>query len=132
MERDLTKMWFPEDYVCKYDKNIMRLANIVARKKPGVEPGGKGSIQWGDPEYVILEAVLEDPIAVEVSLGLASFEKRSSKEIAKIVQKDEALTLQKLKDLAVIGVCIWNTVDGEEIFWCGSWIPGIKIGRAHV
>lgn len=125
MERDLTKMWFPEDYVCKYDKNIMRLANIVARKKPGVEPGGKGSIQWGDPEYVILEAVLDDPVAVEVSLGLASFEKRSSKEIAKIVQKDEALTLQKLKDLAVIGVCIWNTVDGEEIFWCGSWIPGI-------
>ncbi|NLZ68530.1 MAG: NAD(P)-binding protein, partial [Spirochaetales bacterium] len=118
-------MWFPEDYVCKYDKNIMRLANIVARKKPGVEPGGKGSIQWGDPEYVILEAVLDDPVAVEVSLGLASFEKRSSKEIAKIVQKDEALTLQKLKDLAVIGVCIWNTVDGEEIFWCGSWIPGI-------
>jgi hypothetical protein len=45
---NLTKMIFPEGYVCQYRENIMQLANMIGRKKPGVKPGEKGSLKWDD------------------------------------------------------------------------------------
>ena len=32
---NLTKMTFPEGYVCQRRENIMQLANMIGRKKPG-------------------------------------------------------------------------------------------------
>ena len=51
------------------------LANMIGRKKEGVQPGGEGSYQWDDPEYVCLEAGITDEMA-EVGLCLGSFQKR--------------------------------------------------------
>ena len=40
---NLTKMQFPEGYQCQYKETVMRLANMIGRKKEGVQPGGEGS-----------------------------------------------------------------------------------------
>ncbi len=65
----LTKMAFPEGYVCQHRENIMQLANMIGRKKPGVKPGEKGGYSWDDPEYVILEAGVDDDMC---QAGLAA------------------------------------------------------------
>lgn len=117
------KMTFPPGYECKYSVPVMKLANMISRKKPNVEPGGKGSLQWDDPEYVILEAGVTDEMA-EVGLCLGSFTKKSAKEVAKILGKSEEYCHEKLMELAVYGAIFVNNIDGEDVFWAESWIPG--------
>ena len=63
----LTKMTFPEGYVCQHRENIMALANMIGRKKPGVKPGEKGGYRWDDPEYVAY-------VREQVELGIADCE----------------------------------------------------------
>ncbi len=117
--KDLTRMYFPDWYKCEYKQKVLDLANHIGRKKPG----SKGAYQWDDPEYVILEAGVDDEMA-EVGMGLGISEKRSVAQIAKIVGKPEDYCFEQLKKLAVYGVCFWNTVNGEEVFWAETWIPG--------
>lgn len=117
--KDLTRMYFPDWYKCEYKQKVLDLANHIGRKKPG----SKGAYQWDDPEYVILEAGVDDEMA-EVGMGLGISKKRTVKEIAAIVNKPEDYCFAQLKKLAVYGVCFWNTIDGEEVFWAETWIPG--------
>lgn len=117
--KDLTRMYFPDWYKCEYKQKVLNLANHIGRKKPG----SKGAYQWDDPEYVILEAGVDDEMA-EVGMGLGISKKRTVKEIAAIVNKPEDYCFEQLKKLAVYGVCFWNTIDGEEVFWAETWIPG--------
>lgn len=117
--KDLTRMYFPDWYQCEYKQKVLDLANHIGRKKPG----SKGAYQWDDPEYVILEAGVDDEMA-EVGMGLGISKKRTVKEIAAIVKKPEDYCFEQLKKLAVYGVCFWNTIDGEEVFWAETWIPG--------
>ncbi|MBU5475044.1 FAD-dependent oxidoreductase [Roseburia sp. MSJ-14] len=112
-------MYFPDWYKCEYKQKVLDLANHIGRKKPG----SKGAYQWDDPEYVILEAGVDDEMA-EVGMGLGISKKRTVKEIAAIVNKPEDYCFEQLKKLAVYGVCFWNTIDGEEVFWAETWIPG--------
>ena len=49
---ELTKMQFPEGYQCQYKEKVMKLANMIGRKKADAVPGGEGSYQWDDPESV--------------------------------------------------------------------------------
>ena len=117
--KDLTRMYFPDWYKCEYKQKVLDLANHIGRNKPG----SKGAYQWDDPEYVILEAGVDDEMA-EVGMGLGISKKRTVKEIAAIVNKPEDYCFAQLKKLAVYGVCFWNTIDGEEVFWAETWIPG--------
>ena len=117
------KMTFPEGYVCQYNEKVMRLANMISRKKPSVVPGGKGSLQWDDPEYVILEAGVTDEMA-EVGLCLGSFTKKTAKEVADILGKSEEYCHQQLMELAVYGAILVENIDGEDYFWAETWIPG--------
>lgn len=117
--KDLTRMYFPDWYKCEYKQKVLDLANHIGRKKPG----SKGAYQWDDPEYVILEAGVDDEMA-EVGMGLGISKKRTVKEIAAVVNKPEDYCFEQLKKLAVYGVCFWNTIDGEEVFWAETWIPG--------
>lgn len=119
----LTKMYFPEGYECQYRKNIMTLANIIGRKKDGVEPGGKGSYKWDDPEYVILEAGVTDEMA-EVGIALGSYTKKSAAEVATIVGKPEDYCHEQLMKFAWYGGCFVNNIDGVDQFWTETWIPG--------
>ena len=81
---NLTKMQFPEGYQCQYKETVMRLANMIGRKKEGVQPGGEGSYQWDDPEYVCLEAGVTDEMA-EVGLCLGSFQKKTAAQVAEMI-----------------------------------------------
>lgn len=120
---ELTKMKFPPGYQCQYNKKIMQLANMMGRKKKGVEPGGKGSLQWEDPEYVILEAGVTDEMA-DVGLCLGSYEKKTAADVAKMLGKSEEYCHEQLMKLAVYGACFVNNIDGVDTFWTETWIPG--------
>ena len=119
----LTKMTFPEGYVCQHRENIMQLANMIGRKKPGVKPGEKGSYAWDDPEYVILEAGVDDDMC-QAGLTLGSYTKKSAAEVAAILGKPEDYCHEQLMKLAVYGACFVNHIDGVDQFWTETWIPG--------
>lgn len=123
MSSKITKMIFPPDYVCRYDEKVMRLANMMGRKKANVEPGGKGSLQWDDPEYVILEAGVTSEMA-DVGLCLGSYEKHSAADVAKKLGKSEEYCHEQLMKLAIYGACFVNNIDGIDMFWTETWIPG--------
>lgn len=123
MMSESTKMKFPPGYKCQYNKKIMQLANMMGRKKKGVEPGGKGSLQWEDPEYVILEAGVTDEMA-DVGLCLGSYEKKTAADVAKMLGKSEEYCHEQLMKLAVYGACFVNKIDGVDTFWTETWIPG--------
>ncbi|MEG0662680.1 MAG: 4Fe-4S binding protein, partial [Anaerovoracaceae bacterium] len=120
---NLAKIKFPPDYQCQYRENIMDLANMLGRKKKGVKAGEKGSIQWEDPEYVILECGVTDEMA-EVGLCLGSYERKTAAEVSKILGKPEEYCHDQLMQLAVYGACFVNNVQGEDVFWTETWIPG--------
>jgi len=120
---NLTGMIFPEGYVCQHRENVMALANMIGRKKPGVRPGEKGSYKWEDPEYVILEAGVDDEMC-EVGLTLGSYEKKTAKDVAAILGKPEEYCHEQLMKLAVYGACFVNNIGGTDVFWTETWIPG--------
>jgi len=117
--KDLTKMIFPEGYECQYNEKIMAFANLLGRKKPG----SKDAYKWDDPEYVILEAGMTDEMA-EVGMGLKLYEKTTAAQVAETVGKSVEFCHEQLMKLAVYGGCFVNTVDGEDVFWAETWIPG--------
>jgi len=119
----ITKMTFPEGYVCQYRDNIISLANMIGRKKPGLKAGDKGGYNWDDPEYVILEAGVTDDMCL-VGLALGSYEKKSAAEVAAIVGKPEDWCHEELMKFAVYGGCFVNNIDGVDMFWTETWIPG--------
>ena len=119
----ITKMTFPEGYVCQYRDNIISLANMIGRKKPGLKAGDKGGYNWDDPEYVILEAGVDDDMCT-VGLALGSYDKKSAAEVAAIVGKPEDWCHEQLMKFAVYGGCFVNKIDGVDQFWTETWIPG--------
>lgn len=116
---EMTKMKFPEGYVCKYNQNVMDLANHLGRRKK------KNSYLWDDPEYVILEAGVDDEMA-KVGLHLELYKHKTAAQVAKEMQLPIEYVLEQLKKLAYFGVAFWNTdkETGEDIFWVETWIPG--------
>ena len=119
----ITKMTFPEGYVCQYRDNIISLANMIGRKKPGLKAGDKGGYNWDDPEYVILEAGVTDDMCL-VGLALGSYEKKSAAEVSAIVKKPEDWCHEELMKFAVYGGCFVNNINGVDMFWTETWIPG--------
>ena len=120
MTQDLTKMYFPEGYVPKYNEKVMALANMIGRRDPK-----KNSYKWDDPEYVILEAGVDDDMA-EIGLAMGFFTKRTAAEMAEITGKSEEFCHEQMMKLAVYGTCFVNVIDGVDTFWhAESWIPGV-------
>ncbi len=115
---NLAKMWFPEGYKCQYKKDVLALANIIGNKKKA-----KDSYKWEDPEYVILEAGIDDDMA-RVGLGLELYKHLSAAQIAEKLGLDETFCHEQLMKLAVYGACFVIEEDGTDIFWLETWIPG--------
>lgn len=117
---DLTKMRYPEGYQCKYNHKVLALANMIGRKKPH-----KNGYKWEDPEYIILEAGVDDEMA-EMGIAMGFFTKRTAAEMAEITGKPEEYCHEQMMKLAVYGVCFVNSIDGVDTFWnAESWIPGV-------
>ncbi len=117
--QEITKMIFPDWYVCKYDEDVLALANHLGRKK------GKESYKWDDPEYVILEAGVDQDMA-KVGMHLELYKEKTVAEIAKEMNASEDYVEEHIKRLAYYGVAFWNT-DKEhnvDVFWAETWIPG--------
>jgi len=120
MERDIKKMYFPEGYECKNNEKVMALANMIGRKTPG-----KDGYEWDDPEYVILEAGIDDEMA-EMGLAMGYFTKRTAAEMAEITGKSEEYCYEQMMKLAEYGTTFVNEIDGVDTFWnAESWIPGV-------
>ena len=120
MERPITKMYFPEGYQCKHNQKILDLANMIGRRNPA-----KNGYLWDDPEYVILEAGLDDEMA-DMALAMGYFTRRTAAEMAKITGKPEDYCYTQMMKLAEYGTSFVNTIDGVDVFWnAESWIPGV-------
>jgi len=103
---------------------VLMFANKVGNKKNGQKSGMTASYTWTDPEYMILEPVVTDEMA-EVALGMDFRVRKSAEEIAKASGKDLETAKRCLYELADAGVCFVNNINGVDVFWYDSWIPGI-------
>ncbi|MEA4894437.1 MAG: 4Fe-4S binding protein, partial [Oscillospiraceae bacterium] len=108
----------------EHKQKVLEFANKVGNKKNGQKSGMTASYKWDDPEYMILEPVVTDEMA-EVAMGMDFRVRKSAEEIAKASGKDLETTKRCLYELADAGVCFVNNIDGVDVFWYDSWIPGI-------
>ena len=108
----------------EHKEKVLMFANKVGNKKNGQKSGMTASYTWTDPEYMILEPVVTDEMA-EVAMGMDFRVRKNAEEIAKASGKDLETTKRCLYELADAGVCFVNTIDGVDVFWYDSWIPGI-------
>jgi len=99
---------------------VLELANKISN----IKMGSKGQIQANDSRYLILEPVVTEEMA-EVALFLKFRVKQSAEEIAIASGKDLEHVKKMLWDLSVAGVCFVNSVDGKDVFWHDTWIPGV-------
>lgn len=102
------------------NEKILALANHISRKKMGAKNGITGN----DPEYKILEPVVTDEMA-DVLMCMEIRKKYSAKDVAPFCNKTVERTQELLLEIADIGVCMVNNVDGTDIFWYETWVPGI-------
>lgn len=108
----------------EHKEKVLMFANKVGNKKNGQKSGLTASYTWTDPEYMILEPVVTDEMA-EVAMGMDFRVRKSAEEIAKASGKDLETTKRCLAALSDAGVCFINTIDGVDVYWYDSWIPGI-------
>lgn len=101
-------------------EKVLDLANHINRSKRG----SKSEIKPKDPEYIILEPVVSDEMA-EVGIYLELRKPKSAEEVAKLCGKSVEETSKLLWDLAVVGVCFVNEIDGVDKYWLETWIPGV-------
>ena len=99
---------------------VLELANHINRSKSG----SKSGIKPEDPEYMILEPVVSEEMA-EVGLYLELRKPKSAEEVAFLCNKTVEETSKLLWDLAVVGVCFVNKIDGIDKYWLDTWIPGV-------
>lgn len=120
VEQAITKMYFPEGYECKYNEKVMAFANMLGRKDPK-----KNGYQWDDPEYVILEAGVDDDMA-DMGIAMGYYTKRTAKEMAEITGRTKEYCHEQMMKLAEYGTTFVNVINGVDTFWhAESWIPGI-------
>lgn len=99
---------------------ILALANHIGRKKPGT----KDAYDYDAPEYRILEPVVTDSMA-DICMAMAIREKVTAETVAGRLKKPAEECHRLLLELADIGVCFVNTIDGKDTFWYDTWVPGI-------
>ena len=102
--------------------NILKLATKIS-----LESLTYTGITYNDPEYKILEPIVDDDMcAVMMHLRLEA--NRTAEEIARRAKKDLDFTLEQLNKLKVAGVIRTRTVDGKQCWYYPIWVPGIMEG----
>lgn len=101
-------------------ERVLDLANHINRSKRG----SKSEIKPEDPEYMILEPVVSEKMA-EVGLYLELRKPKSAEDVAPLCGKSVEETAKLLWELAVVGVCFVNKIDGVDKYWLETWIPGV-------
>ena len=108
----------------RYSDTVLRLANKIGNKKHGTTKGLTASYTWDAPEYMILEPLVSDEMA-EVAMGMDFRVPKTVEEIAAASGKDIETTRKCIYELADVGVCFLNVIDGADKFWYDTWIPGV-------
>lgn len=101
-------------------QKVLEFANHVSNNKPG----SKGWFTETDPRYTILEPVVTEEMA-ELLLCMKIRQKTTAEKIAPLCNKSVERATELLLELAEIGVCVVNTIDGVDNFWFETWVPGI-------
>ena len=99
---------------------ILALANHIGRRKPDA----KNAYDYEAPEYRILEPVVTDDMA-EVCMSMAMREKVTAETVASRTGRSVEECHRLLLELADVGVCFVNTINGKDTFWYDTWVPGI-------
>ncbi len=102
------------------NEKILDLANHISRKKRGT----KSEIKATDPEYLILEPVVTDAMA-DAAMHMVIRTKYTAESLAPLCGMTVEETAKQLYELAEVGVCFVNEIDGVDHFWYDTWVPGI-------
>lgn len=100
-------------------EKVLDLANKISRTKRG----SRNEIKQDDPEYLILEPIVTEPMA-EVALCLALRKPLSAQEVASMCGKSEEETAELLWQVAMVGAAFVNEIDGVDKYWIDVWVPG--------
>lgn len=102
--------------------NILKLATKIS-----LESLTYTGITYDDPEYKILEPIVDDDMC-EIMMHMRLEANRTAAEIAHRAKRDLDFTLEQLKKLRTAGVIRTRTVSGKECWYYPIWVPGIMEG----
>ncbi|MBR0160649.1 MAG: FAD-dependent oxidoreductase [Oscillospiraceae bacterium] len=102
--------------------NILKLATKIS-----LESLTYTGITYNDPEYKILEPIVDDDMC-EIMMHMRLEANRTAEEIARRAKKDLAFTQAQLDKLKVAGVVRTRKVDGQLCWYYPIWVPGIMEG----
>ena len=102
--------------------------NILKRAtKISLESLTYTGITYNDPEYKILEPIVDDDMC-EIMMHMRLEANRTAEEIARRAKKDIEFTREQLNKLRIAGVIRTRMVDGKECWYYPIWVPGIMEG----
>lgn len=102
--------------------NILKLATKIS-----LESLTYTGITYNDPEYRILEPIVDDDMC-EIMMHLRLEANRTTEEIARRAKKDVDFTRTQLEKLREAGVIRIRRVDGKDCWYYPIWVPGIMEG----
>jgi hypothetical protein len=102
--------------------NILKLATKIS-----LESLTYTGITYNDPEYRILEPIIDDDMC-EVMLHMRLEANRTVEDIAKRAKKTVEFTQEQLDKLCVTGAVRTRVRDGKLCYFYPIWVPGIMEG----
>ena len=102
--------------------NILKLATKIS-----LESLTYTGITYDDPEYKILEPIVDDDMC-QIMMHMRLEANRTAEDIARRAKKDLAFTREQLEKLKLTGVIRTRTVDGKLCWYYPIWVPGIMEG----
>ena len=102
--------------------NILKLATKIS-----LESLTYTGITYNDPEYKILEPIVDDDMC-DIMMHMRLDTNRTAEEIARRAKKDVAFTQEQLDKLQVAGIVRARNEDGKRCYYYPIWVPGIMEG----
>ena len=102
--------------------NILKLATKIS-----LESLTYTGITYNDPEYKILEPIVDDDMC-EIMMHMRLNASRTPEEIARRAKKDVEFTQKQLDKLQAAGVARVRMEDGKRCYYYPIWVPGIMEG----
>ena len=102
--------------------NILKLATKIS-----LESLTYTGITYDDPEYKILEPIVDDDMC-QIMMHMRLEANRTAEEIARRANRDLDFTKEQLNKLKTAGVIRTRKVDGKLCWYYPIWVPGIMEG----
>ena len=111
-----------EEQKMAHRPNILKLATKIS-----LESLTYTGITYNDPEYMILEPIVDDDMC-QIMMHMRLEANRTAEEIARRAKTDLAFTQKQLEKLKIAGVIRSRKVDGKLCWYYPIWVPGIMEG----